>query len=161
MLTQICPPGQQLRDWPMLQSSPQQRGAKLVVALLMQRFVGQQPNCPQHTCKDIMQLGQALNFGVQSGMHQPYRRAQPACRVCLSRGLWDNMLQLMGDALYASRSGLLMSLCIFQLALTGGCAQAIHMLAMLHALDPEVAAATPGPNRDPTTCVVRLNSPVP
>jgi hypothetical protein len=51
MLTQICPPGQQLSDWPMLQSSPQQRGAKLVVALLKQRLLGQQPNCPQHTCR--------------------------------------------------------------------------------------------------------------
>lgn len=33
----------------MLQSSPQQRGSKPVVALLMHRLVVQQPNSPQHT----------------------------------------------------------------------------------------------------------------
>lgn len=49
-LTQICPPGQHLRALPMLQSSPQQLGSKLVVALLMQRLLGQHPSLPQHTC---------------------------------------------------------------------------------------------------------------
>jgi hypothetical protein len=46
----MLPPGQQLRLWPMLQSSPQQYGTLPVVALLMQRLAVQQPNVPQHTC---------------------------------------------------------------------------------------------------------------
>lgn len=66
MLTHICPPGQQLRDCPMLQSSPQQRGAKLVVAFLKQRLLGQQPKTPQHTCRQAPRAHSPLSHSNQS-----------------------------------------------------------------------------------------------
>lgn len=55
----------------MLQSSPQQRGSKPVVALLMQRFVVQQPNSPQHTWPLGQHAGGSNGrVGMMQGSHR-------------------------------------------------------------------------------------------
>jgi hypothetical protein len=74
----------------MLQSSPQQRGWKLVVALLMQRLVGQQPCVPQHTCGVHTQNTFAGCFMGNGGRKLVWRAS---CRMHASMPLLAALLQ--------------------------------------------------------------------